>query len=172
MLTNVGELCNRFRLILDPDVRVPHRHLDVGVPGQLLGFRKRNSISDELRDIRVPSSGVKVRHPFFGQVRDSDSLQILFDHEPCPTLFQFRKEQLVWLQVDDLSSDLSDKFRLKRQHVFLPMFRVGGFDGDGRRSCVEIKTISGQASQLSSPETSVVRGHVDSGSGFAIVTLN
>lgn len=62
MLTRVGKGGKSLGLIVDADVGVPHRHLDVGMSGQLACFRETGSVSEQFRDVSVASGRMKVRH--------------------------------------------------------------------------------------------------------------
>ena len=87
-----GELDERkVSLIFDADMDVFHGHLDIGMTGKLLGFRKRCPTSEQLGDVRVPTRGVEVGKTFSRLVSDTDPLQIPFDHDPRLFLFQAGK---------------------------------------------------------------------------------
>jgi hypothetical protein len=56
----VGQRTERLGLILDADVGVTHRHVDVGVPGQFPGLGHGRPITQKLRDVGVPPGRVEV----------------------------------------------------------------------------------------------------------------
>ena len=46
-------------------------HLDVGVPGQLLGLRQGGALSQQFGDVSVPSRGMKIGKAVCGLVGDA-----------------------------------------------------------------------------------------------------
>ena len=69
-----GEDVQGFRLILNADVRVTHRHSHVAVSSQFLCLGNARSVSKQLSNVRVPACCVKVSEAFAGAIRDSHSL--------------------------------------------------------------------------------------------------
>ena len=103
---------HRLRLVSDADMRVPHRHVHVRVPGQFLGFRQRRSVAKQLGDKRVPPGGVKVSDPFFRFIRDADPLQIFPYHQPRFAPVKPRKQHAGRLQPTEPLRQQSDQFRM------------------------------------------------------------
>ena len=45
------QLGNCLGLIVRPNVRVPHRHIDVGMPSEFFSFRKRRAVTEQFGDV-------------------------------------------------------------------------------------------------------------------------
>ena len=69
-------------VVFAADAGVPQRHPDGAMSGQLLGLRETGTVSQELRDGRVPAGRVKVDDAVLRPVRNAYPLQVLLDHEP------------------------------------------------------------------------------------------
>ena len=70
-VSGCGNRCDRPGLIVDADVGVPHRHVDVTVASQLAGFGERCTVTQQLGDVTVPPHRVEVGSSLFGPVRDA-----------------------------------------------------------------------------------------------------
>ena len=74
------QVSHRFRLILDSDMGVPHRHLHVGMPRQFLGLRQGRTGSQQLGDVGMPASRMEICETFGCSIGNAGPLQIGADH--------------------------------------------------------------------------------------------
>jgi hypothetical protein len=95
-----GRFATAFAWSLMPDMRVPHRHVDVRMPGKLLGLRQRRTVAEQLRDMCMPPRRVEVGDPFLRLIWNADPLKVLLDHEPgLPVLKNRRSRWLSFVQI-------------------------------------------------------------------------
>ena len=121
MRTTVGKLGDCFGLILDTTVRVPHRHIVVGVPSQFSCLRQTDSIPQKLRDVRVTPYGVEVDDPIVSLVWNPNTLRVFLDHQPGSSIGQFWEQEVVRTKSDEPLSKHDDQMRMERQHAQPPV---------------------------------------------------
>ena len=61
-------------------MHVPHRQLDVRVPGQLLSFGQARPVAEQFRNVRVASGRVEIGDAVVAFIRDTDPLKIPRDN--------------------------------------------------------------------------------------------
>jgi hypothetical protein len=143
-----GQLGNRERLIVQADMRVTHRHPDITVTSQLASLNQRGAATKQLRDVGVPTCGMKVSDTLRRLVSNSHSFQIELDHPPGAALLKQRKQWLISSQTDQPLLEHSDKFGVQRQDVFSTVLRASRLDRDHGLSDIEAKTRRGETCQL------------------------
>ncbi len=76
------EIRDRFGLILNSNVRVPHVETDVRMSCQSLRLRNGAAIAQEFGEVSVSPCSMKIGDALVILLRDSDTLQIFLDHQP------------------------------------------------------------------------------------------
>ena len=82
-VSRCGNRCDRPDLIVDADVGVLHRHADVAVAGQLTGFDKGCTVTQQLGYVSVPSHRWAENESAHQQHRYDNSITV---HDPSPVL--------------------------------------------------------------------------------------
>lgn len=86
------EVAQGLRSIVHSNVRVLHRGANIRMPSKFTSFGQRGPAAEEFGNVRVPSGGMEVSDALLGLVGNSNTLQVLSDHEPCSSSLQVLEE--------------------------------------------------------------------------------
>jgi hypothetical protein len=100
---------------------VPHRHGDIGMTGEPLRLGEASTVTDQLGDVGVPAGRVEVRDSLGCFVVDSDSLKILFHHEPGASFLKSWEKKLLSCETFEPSWQYGNELGVKRQHILATM---------------------------------------------------
>ena len=143
-------------------MRVLHRHLNIGVPGQFLDFRQRSTAANQFRDMRVPAGSMEVRNARVVSIRNANLLQVVLHHVRRVLTGEIREKLVARGKSDEPLSQFGNKFRVQRQDILSPVLGMTCFHRDGRAVSVQIKTLRRQAGQFAFPKAGHIGQEVDS----------
>jgi len=89
--------------------------------------------------MRMSAGSVEVGDTRIVSIRNANPLQVMLHHDRRVLTGEFREKFVAWGEPDEPLSQFGNKFRVQRQDILSPVFRVNRLHRDGRAFGVQIK---------------------------------